>query len=243
MANEVVNVIDASQTAALLQSRLDRNSLLGFIEAVGSEALLAHDTLSTALQNAVTTLTNEMAIVRKMAQVFDKPETEALEEAFTQFLSTSGVNDLLGSMSISLGGSSYSIASVINAIASADQVVSEEVVTEDPEGLPNRIRMTMQDGVTATLDAVRTDSPDGTTTMVFSGTWRAMPAGMSITFKRNEVTKVVFGKNKLVTWYNKALTSNIVFDLTSSLAPAAAITSAAPDLDGDGVVGTPAAGG
>ena len=237
---DMQNVLSTGQDQ-LLQSRLDRKQFVSLVETVAQRALANDDAITTEMRNALTLINQRLVVIDRKAEVFDKPETEALEAAFQTFLNTAGVSSLLGAMSVGINGTNYSVASVIETLVSADKIVSREVLALDADELPTSVKYTLHDGFEVVVPYTRVDD-EVTGKAIFTGTtadWRGLTATDVIEFNKLTTERVLFGAPYADVRFNLTKTTNIVFDLTSMLAEATTIASAVPDLDGDGVIGTP----
>ena len=237
---DMQNVLSTGQDQ-LLQSRLDRKQFVNLIDVVVQRAEASDNAITTEMRNAITAINQQLTVIDRKAEIFDKPETEALEAAFQTFLNTAGVSSLLGAMSVGINGTSYSVASVIETLVNADKIASREILALDADDLPTSVKYVLHDGYEVTVPYTRVDDADtGKITITGSTTdWRGLTATDTIEFNKLTTERVVFGAPYQDVRYNLTKTTNIMFDLTSMLAEAAEIASAAPDLDGDGVIGTP----
>jgi hypothetical protein len=242
--SDMTNVLYTGQDN-LLQSRLDRKQMVDFIATVADRAKAADDALTTEMHQALNLINQKLVVIDRKAEVFDKPETEALEAAFQQFLNTAGVSSLLGAMAVELNGASYSVSSVLNALVTADKIVSKEILAVDADELPTSVRYTLHDGYVVTVPYERTDDAiTGKTTIIGStADWHGLTATDTIEFQKLVTERQLFGAAYKDVRFNLTKTTNITFDLSNMLIDATPIASAAPDLDGDGVIGTPPAGG
>lgn len=239
MAN-MQNVLSTGQDQ-LLQSRLDRKQLVSLVEFVAEKAKINDDAITTEMRNALALINQKLVVIDRKAEVFDKPETEALEAAFQEFLNTAGVTSLLGAMSVSINGNNYSVASVIETLVSVDKIATREILGLDADDLPTSVKYTLHDGYEVTVPYVRSDN-DALGKTIITGTtanWRGLTATETIEFNRLVTERVIFGSPYQDIRYNLTKTTNIMFDLTDLLAEATTIASAVPDLDGDGIIGNP----
>lgn len=238
---DMSNVISTGQDG-LFQGRLDRKQAVGMVAFVAEKAKAMNDQLTLEMRNELKTLTDKLAVIDRKAEVFDKPEVEALEAAFQSFLNTSGVSTLLGAMSVSINGVNYSVSSVLDTLVGMDKILSKEILAVDNDELPTSVKFVLQDGYEVIMVYARVDDADTATTTITgtAGDWRGLPATDVIEFTRFSRTIPLMGEQYLDVRYNLKRTTNIMFDLTPMLDVAAPILSAAPDLNGDGVIGTPA---
>jgi hypothetical protein len=173
--------------------------------------------------------------VKEMAKILDDLEKGQIEEMLLTLLNNANLQEILAGIAVSVGGTNYSVKSVVEALANVPKVKKEEIV-EDETGETTGRKLTLDDGSIVTLDAVKTIADDGNSVaFVFTGDVKGFPVEMGMVLSKR-VTQA--GSISVTTWLPKEIT-HITFDLTQLLvAPVATPTNEeVADTDGDGTVG------
>jgi L-fucose isomerase-like protein len=173
--------------------------------------------------------------VKEMAKILDDLEKGQIEEMLLKLLNNANLQDILAGIAVAVGGTNYSVKSVVEALANVPKVIKEEIV-EDENGVTTARKMTLDDGTVITLDATRTVSEDGkSVTFVFKGDVKGFPVEMGMVLSKKTA---VAGNVNIDTWLPKEI-SHITFDLTQLLKSAvtAGTNEEIADTDEDGTVG------
>ena len=173
--------------------------------------------------------------VKEMAKVLDNLEKGQIEEMLLKLLNNANLQEILAGISVSVGGTNYSVKSVVEAIANVPKVVKEEII-EDENGVTTGRKMTLDDGTVVPLNVTKTVSDDGKNiTLTFAGDVKGFPVEMSSVLTKKTT---VAGNVNIDTWMPKEIT-HIRFDLTQLLS--APVTAPAnetiADTNADGKVG------
>jgi len=173
--------------------------------------------------------------VKEMAKVLDDLEKGQIETMLLKLLNNANLQDILAGIAVKVNGKSYSVKSVVEAIANVPKVVKEEIV-EDENGVTTGRKMTLEDGSIVTLSATKTVAEDGKTiTFKFAGDVKGFPVEMGMVLAKKTTTA---GTINVDTWMPKEI-SHIVFDVTQLLS--APVTAPAnetiADTNEDGTVG------
>lgn len=201
----------------------------------------------TNLQNQLNVVALKATEALAKAQILDDFEKGQLEDAFQKFLTTSGLESLLGGMSITIGGEAYSLTSVLMSIVNADKIAEEVFTFDSTTGLLTSAQFTLQDGYLANMTYTKTDVLDANTNLPtgdikFTGectNWRGMTVNESFTIRPIKQTITIEGQPFETVVDNQLVKrTHIVFDITSLFEPATEITAAVPDLNANGTVGS-----
>jgi len=173
--------------------------------------------------------------VKEMAKVLDDLEKGQIEEMLLTLLNNANLQDILSGIAVNVGGTKYSVKSVVEALGNVPKVVKEEI-QEDESGETTGRKLTLDDGTFVTLTAKKTAAEDGNTiTFVFAGTVKGFPVQMGMILKKKTT---MAGTITVDTWLPQEV-SHITFDLEQLLqAPVSAGTNEEiADTDADGTVG------
>ncbi len=147
---------------------------------------------------------NELAAIAQealdKAKVLDDFEKGQLEEAFTRFLSTSGLQTVLDAINISIDGKSYSITSVLNELLDSDAVADTEFSFDAATGLLSAAKYTLQDGYIAnmsyTVEVLKDGEGRDTNDLKFTGrcgNWRGLVVEESFVYRQVKSTVSIEG--------------------------------------------------
>ena len=233
----------AAQAAA---SKLNMQSQAALIMRVHDAAKSKRDLIEADLRNQLSEISAKAEEALAKAQVLDDFEKGQLEEAFTRFLSTSGLQTVLDAISIQVDGKNYSITSVLNELLDSDAVADTEFSFDAVTGLLSAAKYTLQDGYIAnmsyTSEIVKDDEGRDTNDLKFTGrcgNWRGLVVEESFTYRQVKSTVSIEGAPFDATIDNQLIkVTPIQFDITPFLQQSAPVVGAAPDLNGDGYIGT-----
>lgn len=234
-----------TSAAQIMAQKLNAASQAAFIQTVAARVKAAREKIDIELQNQVSQALEKANEALTKAKVLDSFEQGQLEEAFVQFLTTSGLQSVLGAMSFNIDGQSYTLASVIERLVQSDKI-AEESFTFNADGFVDSAVYKLQDGYQAQMSYTRTDLVDPMTGLAsgdiqFDGAsndWRGFQVAERFVFRLVKQTVSVEGvPYEHVTDHQLVFRSHIQYDITSLLTPAAPIAGNAPDLNGDGALG------
>ncbi|OQX12810.1 MAG: hypothetical protein BWK73_13930 [Thiothrix lacustris] len=201
----------------------------------------------TNLQNQLTEVALKATEALSKAQILDDFEKGQLEDAFQQFLTTSGLESILGGMSITIDGEAYSLTSVLMSVVNADKIAEETFTFDQTTGLLTGAQFTLQDGYLANMTYTKTEVLDPNTNLPtgdikFTGectNWRGITVNESFTIRPIKQTITIEGQPFETVADNQLVKrTHITFDITALFEPAVAITAAIPDLNANGAVGS-----
>jgi hypothetical protein len=172
--------------------------------------------------------------VEEMAKVLDALEKGQIEEMLLKLLNNANLQEILAGISVTVGGKSYSVKSVVEALANVPKVVKEEIV-EDETGATTGRKLTLDDGTIVTLTATKNTADNGDLIFKFSGDVKGFPIEMGMILTKKTA---IAGSIQIDNWIPKEIT-HITFDLTQLLkAPVVVGTNEeVVDVDSDGTVG------
>ena len=235
-----------TKAADAIASKLNMQSQAALILKVHDAAKAKRDLLESDLRNQLTTIAAKAEEALAKAQVLDDFEKGQLEEAFTRFLSTSGLQTVLDAISISIDGKNYSITSVLNELLDSDAIADTDFSFDAVTGLLSSAKYTLQDGyivnMAYTSEVVKDADGNNTDDLKFTGragNWRGLVVEESFVYRQIKATLGIEGEAYSAIVDNQLIKyTPIQFDIVPFLQQSAPVVGAAPDLNGDGYIGT-----
>lgn len=234
-----------TSAAQIMAQKLNAASQASFIQAVAQRTKAAREKVDVELQNQVNQALEKANEALAKAKVLDSFEQGQLEEAFVQFLTTSGLQSILAAMSFNIDGQSYTLASVIERLVQSDKI-TEENYTFNAEGLLDSAIYKLQDDVQVQVAYTRTELTSPETGLPsgdiqfdgLSANWRGFEVRERFVFRQIKQTTSIEGEAyDYVADHQLVFRSHIQYDITSLLTPATPAAGNAPDLNGDGAFG------
>ncbi|CAA6806750.1 MAG: Unknown protein [uncultured Sulfurovum sp.] len=223
----------SSVTMAQL-GNLDTESKLAMIEAIVGKA--ENETYN---DEAVRQLISEARTIaeeaRTKAGILDDLEKGQIESMILQLLENVDLQSLYEGMTVDIGGTAYTIMSVVGAIASSPEIKKVDII-RDANNAISGVKVTLTDDTTATLAATHTmDDVTDKHTSVYVGAIKGYAVEKKDVFGFTTATK------KGVTTKTPHVESegSLVFDLTTNFViPATRPTNIdAADIDDNGTAG------
>ncbi|HPQ94780.1 MAG: hypothetical protein KDI44_14385 [Thiothrix sp.] len=238
--------IITTSAAQIVAQKLTTASQAAFISAVAARVKAAREAVDVDLANRVLAAEEKAQQALNKSEILDSFEKGQLEDAFVQFLTTSGLETVLAAMAFSIDGQSYTLASVIEHLVQSDKIAQEDF-TFDDQGNLNSAVYTLQDGYQAIMNYVRTDMVNPETGLPsgdiqFDGqanNWRGFQVSERFIFRQLKQATTIEGQPyDYVADHQLLFRSHPQYDITGLLTPAQNTGSGVPDLNSDGVVGT-----
>lgn len=241
----------STSAAQVMAQKLNAASQAALMQTVALRAKNAREAADLELRNLANAALAKANEALAKATVLDDFEKGQLEEAFVQFLTTSGLQSVLAAMSFNIDGQSYTLASVVEKLVQRDDIEVEDF-TYNADGLLDSAVYTLQDGYQVQMAYTRTDLVDQNTGLPtgdiqFDGTannWRGFQVAERFTFRGVKQSMTIEGvAYEHIADHQLVFRSHIQYDLTPLLTPATALNGSAPDLNADGVIGNNAGAG
>jgi hypothetical protein len=201
-----------------------------------------------ALQAFVQTATARMNLIENKADTLTGGEFGQLEDVILEVLSQPGFASLLSGLSVSVGGNSYAMASVVNALATA-AAVTGRTQSNVVGGIPRTLTLTTDGGMSFVFTATESVTPavlDPDTGAVVSpklvaytyscSDFMGVPASQVFVFSAKPV--LISGLSLNAESKAEVSRTYILIDLASQFSAAPTVTLNTPDLNADGTVGT-----
>lgn len=237
--------IVTTSAAQIMAQKLTAASQVAFIQAVAQRTKAAREKVDIELQNQVSQALAKANEALAKAKVLDSFEQGQLEEAFVQFLTTSGLQSVLAAMSFNIDGQSYTLSSVIERLVQSDKI-AEESFTFNADGFLDSALYKLQDGVQTQVSYKRTELLNPETGLPSgdiqfdgaSSNWRGFEVQERFVFRQIKQTTSIEGEAyEYVADHQLVFRSHIQYDITNLLTAAAPVAGNAPDLNGDGALG------
>lgn len=233
------NVISTAIPVVAMLDHLSKGSALSVINQVVTAAQTANQNLDTKFTNEVQQLNQKVTEALQKAAVLEDFELGQIEEAFSKFVATEGMQNIIGQMCITVNGQSVKLSSVVEAVLGAVKD-GKWTFNRSASGdeLLNAV-MTLTDGAVITFDLVLDDdtNPNEVTYTAsvadFNGTGAS--ANFYAKFTKYTTNLVAFGVNITSVDYDLKEATNLVFDLGGLVACGG--TSTTTELNNDGVIG------
>lgn len=202
------------------------------------------------LQEFVALATARMNLIEDKADTLTGGEFGQLEDVILQILSQPGFASLLSGLSITIGGTAYSMTSVVNALATAAQI-SSRTQANVIDGVPRTLTVFTNDGMSFVFSATETVTPavvDAETGAVLEpkkltysygcADFQGVPAAQIYVYAAKPLA--VAGLSLNVEAKSELSRTYILLDLAGKFVASTPTTLHSPDLNGDTFEGTAA---
>ena len=237
-------VIDPQVAGAMLE-HMNGNSIIAMFNQILTDSEANDVAIDQALRNDITAWQNtintrlaetdvNIARAEALAKLLEGDELTQIESILRDLIDSDAMQALFENMSVSVGGTSYKVTSLLESLASAAKEVSGELTYDATHENITGYNMTLDDGIVINFAATVTDDEvAGTTEVVFAAAdFKGVPALFGQKYYRRTTNVVSFGTpREMVTRQLKEIT-HVVLDLTAEIYTAPA--DPVPDVDGDG---------
>ena len=238
MMNQVV-VTDGMINAAV--SSLNSCDQANFFSLFVNAAEEAHNDLSIDVTNQINVLKQRIENITINNEVFNDIQLGDIESILVRLINTDGMQSVLNNACVSVGGKRFTIASAVEALASAVDIKSWEMPQTTACEVPTRFIATLDNDVIQTFVGSPVSLSDTFakyryTTENWNNT--GLQAGFDVEFAINKKLFQAFGKEIPSKQYAVKKKDNLVFDMTDSLTLCSNMNTDV-DLNNDGIIGRP----
>lgn len=240
MATE--GTVATTDVVTTLQEKLNENSFYSLIGGIVDALQSTSGTASTELQDQINALATQLNTVQNEAAVLSTNELKQVEDALKQTLTNLEQNGFLGALCVSVGGQNYSIKDLVSRLAQVDKVVETEKVWNASFTEITSIKFKLEDGAIITFTPTIVED-DVSKNYTFAGNWKGIDVSFVANFAKVSRTTSVGGAQQTSVEFVPVKSSNVVFSLTTGLSNCVTVgvNDVVPDLNSDGVIGTPPA--
>jgi len=236
--NQVV-VTDGMINAAV--SSLNSCDQANFFSLFVNAAEEAHNDLSIDVTNQINVLKQRIENITINNEVFNDIQLGDIESILVRLINTDGMQSVLNNACVSVGGKRFTIASAVEALASAVDIKSWEMPQTTACEVPTRFIATLDNDVIQTFVGSPVSLSDTFakyryTTENWNNT--GLQAGFDVEFAINKKLFQAFGKEIPSKQYAVKKKDNLVFDMTDSLTLCSNMNTDV-DLNNDGIIGRP----
>jgi hypothetical protein len=234
-----------SFAAAAGQAELNAAGLVAMGSAILGAVDKAHQTLDKKITDglvAVNTDLQELAVqmadISERADTWGDAEKGQFEGMIKRILEQPAIQEAITALGVKIDGTSYSLTSIVKALATKANVVKEEVLL-DAQSKIQGLKLFFDTGAYAQFDCVPVVAEGGkTATYTYStADWFGLPA--SIVAKYTNLGKNLNYAGQVVpvdSWLANEI-SNLVIDIKSKFVAATGATIAVPDFNNNGEIG------
>jgi hypothetical protein len=236
--NQVV-VTDGMINAAV--SSLNSCDQANFFNLFVNAAEEAHNDLSIDVNNQINVLRQKIENITINNDVFNDIQLGDIESILVRLINTEGMQSVLNNACVSVGGKRFTIASAVEALASAVDIKSWEMPQTTACEVPTRFVATLDNDVIQTFIGSPISLSDSSAKYRYvTENWNntGLQAGFDVDFAIHKKMFPAFGKEIPSKQYAVKKKDNLVFDMTDGLTLCGNMNTDV-DLNNDGIIGRP----